>query len=325
MRRWTKIIAVLSMALLGLLAMGVAYAQTVVDVAEDAYTDGWDPDVAYGTDNENWVAVGIFEEGRTRLGLLKFNLPPIDVTDAKLRIRIENVWGAAGISSYIVEDIPNTWDEATVTGNSIWPTILPKWADGIMLDTQGISEDSILTDVEWDVTSAVQAAGPNGTVSFYLGIDHYKPMVANVWTFKTKELDPTFTDTAKLIINGTGVDGTLTGYVNLEDWDMTKTDYAPVKVEFVPTIGGAARTEKVWLDPDNINFNYTVNLITSGTYDVYYSACKWLRKKVPGVVISEGNVTVQDVSLFNGDLNGDNDVTSTDLSVAIANIDKVAD
>ena len=56
-----------------------------------------------------------------------------------------------------------------------------------------------------------------------------------------------------------------------------------------------------------------------GTYDVAIKASSWLREIVPGVQVIEGTTATANVSLKNGDLDGDNEVTSTDLSVFLTN------
>lgn len=196
-----KLIAVLGLlVLVGAISPAAVYAVTVVDVAEDTYSDGWTPGDAMGALYPGSIVTGIYEEGRTRLGVVKFNLPTLTVTDAKLSLYISSVWGAAGDSSYIVEQIANTWNENTANGYDIWNLVVGGWADGIALDSQVINGSVAGTWVEWDVTSAVLAAGPGGTVSFYTGIDHYMPMVANAWSFNSKEGDESLATSAKLLL-----------------------------------------------------------------------------------------------------------------------------
>ena len=61
-----------------------------------------------------------------------------------------------------------------------------------------------------------------------------------------------------------------------------------------------------------------------GSYDVAVSATKWLRKLEP-CTVAAGQETPLTVSLKNGDLDGDNQVTSTDLSVVLENLDAIGD
>lgn len=69
---------------------------------------------------------------------------------------------------------------------------------------------------------------------------------------------------------------------------------------------------------------YTVGTnVAAGTYDIAYKRSHWLRKVVPGVVIpSSGSVTAN-VSLVNGDVDGDNEITLADyglLSTAFGSV-----
>lgn len=113
--------------------------------------------------------------------------------------------------------------------------------------------------------------------------------------------------------------GTLTGSLSLGSY-VGDLSLAPVKVEFVPTIDGAPYTKILALAA--AAETYTIPGVAAGTYDVYFSACKWVKIKVSGVVITQGTTTdAPNVNLVNGDLNGDNHVTTTDLSVLLSNIE----
>jgi len=57
----------------------------------------------------------------------------------------------------------------------------------------------------------------------------------------------------------------------------------------------------------------------TGTYDVCFKASHWLNKKVAGVSLVAGSNTVVSASLLNGDVNGDNAVTSLDLGTVKTN------
>ena len=117
-----------------------------------------------------------------------------------------------------------------------------------------------------------------------------------------------------------GTSAALTGNITLEDY-VGSLALAPVLVQLVPTSGGAARTETIYLGTGG---SYSVSNVAPGTYDVYFSACQWLTKKVSPVVVMTGPVDVSP-ALKNGDSNGDNEVNSTDLSVCLVNIDQQGD
>lgn len=63
------------------------------------------------------------------------------------------------------------------------------------------------------------------------------------------------------------------------------------------------------LDTDG---NYTFPAVLSGTYDLAFKANHWLRTVVSGVMVAEGDVTGVNVSLTNGGIDGDNEVTLFD-------------
>ncbi|MFA5863190.1 MAG: dockerin type I domain-containing protein [Phycisphaerae bacterium] len=74
-------------------------------------------------------------------------------------------------------------------------------------------------------------------------------------------------------------------------------------------------TDNVTLDGTG-HFTFYTNL--SGSYDLTAKASHWLKQKKTGINLH--NATV-DFSLINGDCNGDNDVTPTDLSFILATMD----
>ena len=66
--------------------------------------------------------------------------------------------------------------------------------------------------------------------------------------------------------------------------------------------------------------NYRISPVTPGTYDVAIKASCWLREVVPSVVVGDQGATATvSVSLANGDQDGDNEVTTTDLSTVLKN------
>lgn len=69
-----------------------------------------------------------------------------------------------------------------------------------------------------------------------------------------------------------------------------------------------------------ITTSFVVQNVPEGMYDVKVSAPKWLTATQQGVNVTSGNNTDVSVSLSNGDVNGDNEVNSTDLSVVLTNM-----
>ena len=115
-----------------------------------------------------------------------------------------------------------------------------------------------------------------------------------------------------------GPSGKITGHVDLQNYSPAFPNSAlnPVKIDLIKN-GSIIRTETVALDAGG---NYTINGITCGTYDISFQACKWLRKVVP-VVVDSGVSKICNVSLLNGDIDGDNEITTTDMSIVITNMD----
>ncbi len=64
--------------------------------------------------------------------------------------------------------------------------------------------------------------------------------------------------------------------------------------------------------------NYAIPNVVPGTYDVAFKASHWLRVVVPNVVVADRDVTGVDVSLTNGDVDGDNEVTLFDFGALVA-------
>jgi len=92
-----------------------------------------------------------------------------------------------------------------------------------------------------------------------------------------------------------------------------------VSIEIV-TAGGSTLLETVnaTLGASGV-YNNVITTVAPGTYDLYFNASHWLKKKVAGVVLVAGNNPGINASLLNGDNNGDEAVTSTDLGAVKTN------
>jgi probable HAF family extracellular repeat protein len=104
----------------------------------------------------------------------------------------------------------------------------------------------------------------------------------------------------------------ITGNVELRDFvgDVTRI---PVDVE-IRSAGSVVRSQTLYLDASG---NYTLYQVPSGTYDVAFKASHWLRAVVPDVRVT-GDVSGVNVSLLNGDVDGDNEVTLFDFGKLVA-------
>jgi hypothetical protein len=105
----------------------------------------------------------------------------------------------------------------------------------------------------------------------------------------------------------------ISGRVELRDWDAPVIDI-PITVELRQG-GYTVRSEVIYLDPDG---NYTISDVENGTYDIAFKASHWLRTVVRGVDVVDADVTGVDVSLTNGDIDGDNEVTLFDFGALVA-------
>ena len=114
--------------------------------------------------------------------------------------------------------------------------------------------------------------------------------------------------------------GSITGKVTLNDYSGDPQDVL-VKIDLRnPGQTTPVRTERVVLDSQG---RFSISNVTPGSYDVAFKAASWLRQVVPNVQVLENQVTTGvNVSLPNGDVNGDNTVTATgDVPVILKNMD----
>lgn len=112
-------------------------------------------------------------------------------------------------------------------------------------------------------------------------------------------------------LSGTSTAQSLTVHVTLENFSGDITT-VPITVE-MRLQGGSTNTILVY---PNSSGNITVPVPQPGTYDLTFDAGHWLKKLVYSVVNG------QNVSLTNGDVDGNGEVTTTDLSVVLKNMGK---
>ncbi|MFA5866012.1 MAG: hypothetical protein WC975_15165 [Phycisphaerae bacterium] len=71
--------------------------------------------------------------------------------------------------------------------------------------------------------------------------------------------------------------------------------------------------------------SFTILMVNQGIYDVSVKIPGLLTKVLPAVNISANPTVLGSINMINGDSDGDNEITSTDLSVVLANMDLVGD
>ncbi|MCS6951106.1 MAG: dockerin type I domain-containing protein, partial [bacterium] len=116
-----------------------------------------------------------------------------------------------------------------------------------------------------------------------------------------------------LILRFTGLARySVSGQVELQDFggDLTQV---PITIE-IRQDGNVVRTETLTLDAQG---GYTLSNLTPGTYDLAFKASHWLRRVVTVEVVSSDVLGVS-VSLVNGDVDGDNDVSLLDFGELVA-------
>ncbi len=104
----------------------------------------------------------------------------------------------------------------------------------------------------------------------------------------------------------------VSGQVELQDFSGDVTT-VPVTVELRQS-GNVVRTEVISLDAQG---GFTLYQVAPGTYEVAFKASHWLRR-VRTVEVIGSNVQGVNVSLPNGDVDGDNEVTLFDFSRLVA-------
>ncbi|MFA5863198.1 MAG: hypothetical protein WC975_00770 [Phycisphaerae bacterium] len=114
--------------------------------------------------------------------------------------------------------------------------------------------------------------------------------------------------------------GNLQGTIIPDDYgDPANPDYSLIGVRIELRKGGNTVFSKNTLL--NADGSFSIN-VPVDTYDeIAIKACSWLQKVVYDITVGTGGGTIGTVHLTSGDLNGDNEVIETDLSVVLANMD----
>ncbi|GIV19395.1 MAG: hypothetical protein KatS3mg023_1146 [Armatimonadota bacterium] len=103
------------------------------------------------------------------------------------------------------------------------------------------------------------------------------------------------------------------GNLQLRDYDGDSTQ-VPITVEWRQN-GSAVRMEDIFVDARG---NYTLQNVSSGSYDVGFKASHWLRVVIRGVTVADRDVNGVHAALTNGDVDGDNEVTLFDFGQLVA-------
>ncbi|MDW8289163.1 MAG: hypothetical protein RMM06_00455 [Armatimonadota bacterium] len=201
-----------------------------------------------------------------------------------------------------------------VSGDIGWSVVKPRESTG-------------LYDVTWDFNA------PIGRRDAYLSVDG-----GSTWELIEFYGHPVANFTLRLQGIPVRTNTTLFGNLDLDGFEMAvqppKEEGQPENDAFLPTLEvelrqpgttNAVRTfyltpyaTEQQIDPHTTihRYSYLLPVVPTGTYDVAFRANHWLRKVVPNVTI--GGVTMLDVALLNGDINGNNEVDLLDFGELIA-------
>ncbi len=114
--------------------------------------------------------------------------------------------------------------------------------------------------------------------------------------------------------------GSINLTINLLDYTG---DVSLMRVNIQVLDGDGLIVQSSQVTPTSTTESHMLLAIPEGTYSVKVSAPKWLSKVTTGVVVTAGVTTPAAVSLPNGDYDGDDEVTTTDVSVGVSNKDQV--
>jgi hypothetical protein len=118
----------------------------------------------------------------------------------------------------------------------------------------------------------------------------------------------------------------IAGHVDLQQ-RASGTDQSMVGVRVqLRTPGTQTPVQTVYtLLDSNGDYSVTLPSIAAGTYDVAVKAFSWLERVVPNVAVAVGSKMTVNVSLDNGDADGNNAKNSADMSVVLTNLDGKGD
>lgn len=201
-----------------------------------------------------------------------------------------------------------------VSGDIGWSVVKPR-------------DSTELYAVTWDFNA------PIGRRDAYLSVDE-----GSTWEQIEFYGHPVANFTIRLMGIPVGTNTTLFGNLDLDGFEVAvqppKQEDAPATDAFLPTIevelrqpgtSNVVRTfyltpyaTEYQVDPGTTihRYSYLLPVVPTGTYDIAFRGSHWLRKLVPNVTIS--GVTLLDVALSNGDINGDNEVNLLDFSGLLA-------
>lgn len=196
-----------------------------------------------------------------------------------------------------------------VSGDIGWSVVKPRGAGTYL--------------VTWDFNA------PIGRRDAYLSVDG-----GNSWQSTEFFGHPVANFTIRLMGMPAAANATLLGSVNLSDFEFAvqppKDVSEPENDAFLPTLEVELRqpgTQNVvrtfYTTPyateqadGSHAYSYLLPVVPEGTYDIAFKADHWLRKVVTNVTVS--GVATVDVSLLNGDIDGDNEVTLFDFGQLVA-------
>ncbi|MFA5864685.1 MAG: DNRLRE domain-containing protein [Phycisphaerae bacterium] len=112
----------------------------------------------------------------------------------------------------------------------------------------------------------------------------------------------------------------LSGTVDPQYYTSDRSDLG-VKIQLIPQGDGVFCEKKMFLGPAG---QFAIDNVTPGTYKIAVKVGGWLRKVLPARSLTE-TTNLDNISLIGGDCDGDNETTSTDMSIVLTHMDLKGD
>jgi len=226
----------------------------------------------------------------------------------KQKVILEKYVGGGNTVLCTVSGLANDWMNWSLVldnGTNNWRFYLNQSA------TEGVIADDLKASGSNGPTAAEMNANGGTVVKFNpemtnLGLASY--FDGNPWNLSVRHALVVAPPPVVHSLQGTVAPGNFNG--NLED--------VALKVELLQG-GVVKRVKPLFL---NTSGQFVISDIAdAGTYDVAIKGSNWLRKVVSGVLINGPTNLPSTVALDCGDLDGDNEITSGDLAIVLANME----
>ncbi|MFA5865416.1 MAG: DNRLRE domain-containing protein [Phycisphaerae bacterium] len=329
MRKCVILSMVLGMSV-GLTSITSASVVSAV-LVEDTYIQSNAADTNYATS-----VIGVYCRNYstvTRAGFLQFTLPQIapgqSVNQVTLRMRATQTmpqqrlelaglavnpdlsamtWNSVITDNIVAGRLPDTYNvewgsQATVFAGEEWvytPTVALWYA---------YTDANISAGLAKYISDRISTAGP---VTVTIAVGPAGAALVTDASFGSSEAPEGISPVLEITLTKPAVSGTVT----LDNYTGDRSEVA-VTVDFKQS-GISVHKETVLLGSDG-SF-VTTGPVSAGTYDIYIKSCAWLQKAfLSQIVVSAIEpLNLGAFTLTSGDCDGDNEITSTDLSIILS-------